>query len=117
ARALVDRGRALLSRSTPRHSQDERIARHRSDPQRADARQPRRRRRRAERRRAFDNLWALQMKTGDLSGAWAWLNFHYEPWEAERSAYFGATLAAVAVATAPGGYAAAPEIQDRTKQL
>src|SRR6185295_3295405 len=68
-------------------------------------------------RRAFENMWALQMKTGELSGAWAWLNFHYEPWEAERAAYFGATLAAIAVATAPGGYAAAPEIQDRIKQL
>jgi len=71
----------------------------------------------ADGRRAFDNLWALQMKTGDLSGAWAWLNFHYEPWEAERSAYFGATLAAVALGTAPGGYASTPEIQERTKLL
>src|SRR5262249_51122229 len=24
-------------------------------------------------KRAFDNMWALQMKTGDLTGAWAWL--------------------------------------------
>jgi len=70
-----------------------------------------------EGRRAFDNLWALQMKTGDLSGAWAWLNFHYEPWEAERSPFFGATLAAIAVASAPGNYAATPEIQDRAKLL
>jgi squalene-hopene/tetraprenyl-beta-curcumene cyclase len=68
-------------------------------------------------RRAFDNLWALQMKTGDLSGAWAWLNFHYEPWEAERSAYYGATLAAIAVGMAPNGYAATPDIQERTKLL
>src|SRR3954447_9515130 len=29
-------------------------------------------------RRAFDNMWALQMKTGDTTGAWTWLNFHYE---------------------------------------
>jgi len=70
-----------------------------------------------EGRRAFDNLWPLQMKTGDLSGAWAWLNFHYEPWEAERSPFYGATLAAIAVATAPGHYAATPEIQDRAKLL
>ena len=45
-------------------------------------------------RRAFDNLWALQFTKGDLSGGWAWLNFHYEPWEAEGSAYYGAALAA-----------------------
>ena len=68
-------------------------------------------------RRAFDNMWALQMKTGDLAGAWAWLNFHYEPWEAERSPYFGATLAAIAIHTAPGGYAARPENQERLKLL
>src|SRR5580765_8795177 len=53
-------------------------------------------------RRAFDNLWALQFTKGDLSGGWAWLNFHYEPWEAEGSAYYGAALAAIAVGIAPG---------------
>ena len=68
-------------------------------------------------RRAFDNMWALQMRTGDLAGAWPWLNFHFEPWEAERAAYFGATLAAVAVGIAPGEYASAPPIQDRARAL
>jgi squalene-hopene/tetraprenyl-beta-curcumene cyclase len=68
-------------------------------------------------RRAFENLWALQLKTGELAGAWAWLNFHYEPWEAERSAYYGATLASIAVGMAPGGYAAGADIQDRLKLL
>ena len=68
-------------------------------------------------RRAFDNMWALQFRNGERSGAWAWLNFHYEPWEAEGSAYYGAALAAIAVGVAPGNYAAAPEIQDRLKAL
>jgi squalene-hopene/tetraprenyl-beta-curcumene cyclase len=68
-------------------------------------------------RLAFANLWALQMKTGDLNGAWAWLYFRLEPWEGAESAYFGATLAAVAVGTAPGGYASSPEIQDNLKLL
>jgi squalene-hopene/tetraprenyl-beta-curcumene cyclase len=68
-------------------------------------------------RHAFDNMWALQMKTGDHTGAWTWLNFHYEPWEAERSPYYGATLAAVAVGMAPDHYAASAEIQDRLKPL
>ena len=62
-------------------------------------------------------MWALQFKNGDLKGAWAWLNFHYEPWESNDSAYFGATLAAVAIGHAPGGYAASPEIQDQVKLL
>jgi squalene-hopene/tetraprenyl-beta-curcumene cyclase len=57
------------------------------------------------------------MRAGDASGAWAWLNFHYEPWEADNSPYLGAALAAVAVGVAPGGYAASPDIQDRLKLL
>jgi squalene-hopene/tetraprenyl-beta-curcumene cyclase len=62
-------------------------------------------------RQAFGNLWTLQFKAGDLKGAWAWLNFHYEPWEATESPYYGAALAALAVGTAPGAYSSTPEIQ------
>jgi squalene-hopene/tetraprenyl-beta-curcumene cyclase len=68
-------------------------------------------------RLAFSNLWALQMKTGDLTGAWAWLYFRLEPWEGAESAYFGAGLAAVALRMAPDGYASSPEIQDNVKLL
>ena len=66
---------------------------------------------------AFTNLWALQFTAGDMKGAWAWLNFHNEPWEASGSPYFGAALAAIAVGTAPGGYAARADVQDRVKSL
>ena len=66
---------------------------------------------------AFENLWALQFRAGDLNGAWAWLNFHLEPWESGDAAYFGACLAAIAVGTEPGGYAASTDIQDRLKKL
>jgi squalene-hopene/tetraprenyl-beta-curcumene cyclase len=68
-------------------------------------------------RAAFRNMWALQMRTGDLSGAWAWLDFHYEPWESSGAPYFGAALAAVAVGTAPGGYASDADIKDNLKLL
>jgi squalene-hopene/tetraprenyl-beta-curcumene cyclase len=68
-------------------------------------------------RLAFENMWALQFKAGELKGAWAWLNFHYEPWESGGSAYFGAALAAIAIGTAPGNYAEKPEIQDQVKLL
>jgi squalene-hopene/tetraprenyl-beta-curcumene cyclase len=70
-----------------------------------------------EGRRALDNMWALQMKTGEQTGAWTWLQFHNEPWEGDSSAFHGATLAAIAIHSAPGGYAAAPENQDRIKAL
>ena len=62
-------------------------------------------------------MWSLQMKTGPNNGAWTWLNFNYEPWESPNSPYFGASLAALAVGSAPDGYAAAAEIQDNLKAL
>ncbi len=70
-----------------------------------------------EGRRAFDNMWALQMKTGEQTGAWTWLQFHNEPWEGDSSPFHGATLAAIAIHSAPGGYAAAPENAERVKAL
>ncbi|MCU1386315.1 MAG: hypothetical protein JWL71_5012 [Acidobacteria bacterium] len=70
-----------------------------------------------EGRRALDHLWPLQMKTGEQAGAWTWLQFHNEPWEGDSSAFHGATLAAIAIHSAPGGYAAAPELADRVTAL
>lgn len=66
---------------------------------------------------ALTNMWNLQMRTGPLNGAWAWLNFHLEPWESDSGAYFGATLAALAVANAPGGYAVGPDAKDGLQRL
>ena len=70
-----------------------------------------------ELRLAFGNLWALQMRREPLAGGWAWLDFGLEPWEGPRSSYFGAALAAIAVGTAPGDYAATPEIQEQLALL
>ncbi len=67
-------------------------------------------------RLALDNMWAEQLKTGDAKGAWAWLQFHNSPWEGD-SQYYGATLAAIAIGTAPGNYRETPEIQDGLKLL
>ena len=70
-----------------------------------------------ETRTALGNMWALQMRTQELSGAWAWLNFGLDPWESATAPYFGAALAVLATGTAPGGYAATPEIQPNIKLL
>ena len=70
----------------------------------------------ADTRLALNNMWALQMKTPDMKGAWAWLQFHNAPWEG-NSQYWGATLAALAVGTAPGNYQSEPEIQPNAKLL
>ena len=66
---------------------------------------------------AFDHMWAQQVKTGDQKGAWPWLDFGNEPFEANDSPYYGASLAAVAVGTAPENYRATPEIQNNLKLL
>jgi squalene-hopene/tetraprenyl-beta-curcumene cyclase len=60
---------------------------------------------------AFDNMWALQQTSGGDAGAWPWIRFDSEPWEAYDSAYYGATLAALAVGLAPNDYRSRPEIQ------
>ena len=67
--------------------------------------------------KAFASMWALQIKTGDKKGAWPWLNFQLQPWEAEDSQFYGATLAAIAVATAPSGYRSSPQIQPNLQSL
>ena len=45
-------------------------------------------------RSAFNDAWALQIKTGEQAGAWDWLNFQFAPWESNESQYYGASLAA-----------------------
>ena len=66
---------------------------------------------------ALENMWAEQQTTGEKKGAWLWLRFANEPWEADDSDFYGATLAAIAVGTAPGDYRRTPEIQNSLKLL
>ncbi len=68
-------------------------------------------------RAAFDNMWALQLTTGDQKGAWPWLRFGNEPWEADDSQFYGACLAAVAVGMAPKEYRSSPEVQKNLTAL
>jgi squalene-hopene/tetraprenyl-beta-curcumene cyclase len=65
----------------------------------------------ADTKLAFDNMWGQQLKTG----AFTWLNFHNEPWEADDSQYWGATLGAIAVGSAPKEYQAT--VADKVKLL
>lgn len=66
---------------------------------------------------AFDNMWGVQLITGNAEGAWPWLRFGNEPWEADDSQFYGAALAAVAVGTAPPSYRAEPTIQNNLKLI
>jgi squalene-hopene/tetraprenyl-beta-curcumene cyclase len=66
---------------------------------------------------AFKNMWATQNTTGDDRGVWPWIQFDNEPWEAPDSAYYGTSLAAVAVGTAPENYRSEPDIQNNIKLM
>lgn len=66
----------------------------------------------ADTRTAFDSMWALQLTSGETKGAWSWLQFDNEPFEAHDSDYYGAALAAVAAGAASGGYLAEPAIRN-----
>lgn len=65
---------------------------------------------------ALDNMWALQLRSGEMNGAWAWLQFHNAPWEGD-SQFYGNSLAALAIGTAPGNYQTRPEIQEGVTRL
>lgn len=68
-------------------------------------------------RSAFREMWSLQESTGPGRGAWQWITFNNEPWEAYDSPYYGATLAAIAIGLAPENYRSAPEIEPRLALL
>jgi hypothetical protein len=68
-------------------------------------------------RAALANMWTLQQKDGDGKGAWSWIQFGMEPFEAKDSQYYGAILAALAVGTAPDSYRSSPEIQTNLRML
>ena len=53
-------------------------------------------------RQALRHLWATQHKDGTEAGSWDWLDFGLRPWEAAEARYYGTTLAAIAIGTAPG---------------
>jgi squalene-hopene/tetraprenyl-beta-curcumene cyclase len=70
----------------------------------------------ADAKLAFDNMWGEQIKDGDAKGAFGWLQFHNAPFEGD-SQYYGAALAAVAVAYAPGDYQSLPAIKENVQAL
>jgi squalene-hopene/tetraprenyl-beta-curcumene cyclase len=67
--------------------------------------------------RALERMWALQIREGDLKGAWPWFNLKLDPWETADSAFFGASLAAIAVASADADYRTRPGAADRAADL
>lgn len=66
---------------------------------------------------AFDRLWKLQIKDGPKAGSWPWFSLDLDPYEMPESAYFGASLAAMAVAQMPPAYRARPDVRERVEAL
>jgi len=66
---------------------------------------------------ALDNMWSLQLKSGADKGAWIWLNFHNEPWEADDSQFWGATLGALAAGNTPNDYRAGSSVRESLRLL
>lgn len=66
---------------------------------------------------ALHEMWALQLASGPDAGSWPWIRFNNEPWEADDSGYYGAALAALAIAIAPQEYRLRPGIQDDLARL
>lgn len=62
-------------------------------------------------RKALGHLWATQETKGPDAGSWDWLDFQLRPWEAPEARFYGATLAAIALGTMPGG----PDSSDDAK--
>jgi hypothetical protein len=71
----------------------------------------------AETRKAFDQLWALQLREGPSKGSWDWLIVNLDPWEHSESTFFGAALAALAVGNVGPSYAKSPAIADPIARL
>jgi hypothetical protein len=72
----------------------------------------------ADAKTAFDHMWGLQDESGEMRGSWPWLAFgHEEPWEADDSRYYGASLGVIAAGRAPSDYRNDPKIQQRIDLL
>lgn len=72
-------------------------------------------------KRAMKHMWYEQIQSGPDDGIWHWLHFgsegDYEPWESKSAKIYGASLAAIAVGTAPGQYSKTETIQSPIQRL
>lgn len=68
-------------------------------------------------RSALENMWALQITSGDDRGAWLWQQFSLKPWESSESHYYGAVLAELAVSYAPASYRSDSRTQSHVRML
>ncbi len=68
-------------------------------------------------RQALDHMWALQIRGGKDAGAFDWFSLELDPWEMPDSRFFGASLAAMAVSSAPADYRNQAEVRAHVHSL
>jgi hypothetical protein len=71
----------------------------------------------ADTQEAFEQLWALQRTESPAKGAWKWYSANLDPWEHAESSYFGASLALLALGSAPADYQQSADVGERTQSL
>jgi squalene-hopene/tetraprenyl-beta-curcumene cyclase len=70
-----------------------------------------------ETRRAFDQLWMLQLEEGPTKGAWQWYPVNLDPYEHARSEFFGASFVVRALGIAPADFVTTPQVRKHLVQL
>jgi squalene-hopene/tetraprenyl-beta-curcumene cyclase len=68
-------------------------------------------------RQVFDRRWSLQVREGSAKGGWAWFSLNLDPREMPESAFYGASLAALASGAAPAEYRDRPAVRERVAAL
>jgi squalene-hopene/tetraprenyl-beta-curcumene cyclase len=66
---------------------------------------------------AWERLWSMHIHEGAAKGSWPWFDFNTDPYETSDSAFFGASLAALAIGATPSEYQARPEIKEHVAEL
>jgi squalene-hopene/tetraprenyl-beta-curcumene cyclase len=70
-----------------------------------------------EAEQAFERMWSVQLRDGDAKGGFEWFSLKLDPWEMPESSFYGASLAALAVGSAPREYRDRPAVRDRVGAL
>ena len=68
-------------------------------------------------KQAWNRMWSMQLQEGPAKGSWPWFDFNTDPYETSDSAFFGASLAAMAIGATPPEYQAKPEIKEHVAEL
>lgn len=70
-----------------------------------------------EAEQAFERMWSVQVRDGGAKGGFEWFSLKLDPWEMPESSFYGASLAALAVGSAPQEYRDRPAVREGVAAL